>query len=98
MSNAPDRIHITTDIGMVGTGRWTSAGLENAFKQPVFIPSTPAREHADELVDALGEISQVLAWQNFGECRGYSETLGDPAGVLNGSKHLLAKIKEASNE
>lgn len=38
----PNRIHITTDLGMVGTGRWTSAGLENPFNLPVYVPEGDA--------------------------------------------------------
>lgn len=58
----PDRLHITTDLGMVGTGRWTSAGFENPFREPVFLASTPAREHAEELVEALEDAASAVEW------------------------------------
>lgn len=94
MSNAPDRIHITTDLGMVGTGRWTSAGLENPFKQPVFIPSTPARENADELVKALEFYANGENWRMNGPLDVNSPRFDGESRA----RTLLAKIKEASNE
>lgn len=33
----------------------------------------------DRLRVALGEVTQALAWQCFGECRGYSENLMPPS-------------------
>ncbi|MCP3653603.1 MAG: hypothetical protein GY766_01720 [Herbaspirillum sp.] len=98
MSDVPDKIWVMSYANGFEDDCDISQEKYPDDEQARYLLSTPAREHADELVEALEEVSQVLAWQTCGECRGYSETLGNPAGVLNVSKHLLAKIREASNE
>lgn len=33
----PEKLHVKLDLGMVGTGRWTSAGTENPFDETPYI-------------------------------------------------------------
>ncbi len=42
------------------------------------------------LVEALREVSQALAWQCFGECRGFSENLKSPSEALSLARTALA--------
>ena len=44
------------------------------------------------LVEALKDVSQSLAWQCFGECRGYSEGLLSPRDALDNSSAAIRAI------
>lgn len=46
-----------------------------------------------ELLEALREVSQALALQCFGECRGFSERLMSPTEAIELSRATLAKIR-----
>ena len=75
----PDRIHANPDKGMVGTGRWKSAGLENPFGEWVYLSDTPARRHAEELADHL----RLLLSGNYNTTE-----------VLSSARATLAKLEK----
>ena len=46
----------------------------------------------DALAAQLAEVAQVLAWQCFGECRGFSENLLSPHVALENTRATLSRI------
>tara|TARA_R110000744_G_scaffold326330_4_gene432110 strand:- start:19143 stop:19445 length:303 start_codon:yes stop_codon:yes gene_type:complete len=48
----PERIHANLDLGMVGTGRWTSAGTENPFDE---VPYVRADIHGERMRAVIAE-------------------------------------------
>lgn len=51
-----------------------------------------------ELLEALKEISQALAWQCFGECRGFSDRLLPPDEAVSLAKAAIARAEAALAE
>lgn len=62
------------------------------YADPVSSARQPEGEVMDNpaLVEALREVSQALAWQCFGECRGFSENLKSPSEALSLARTALA--------
>ena len=102
MSDVPDRIMVSVDFERLGRIKVKTscvtvglAGVPEPFEPARYLLSTPSREHAVELVEALeyahtalGYASEVLNITNTRNC------------VLVGARDiadLLTKIKEASN-
>ena len=51
-----------------------------------------------ELLEALKEVSQALAWQCFGECRGFSDRLLPPDEAVSLAKVAIARAEAALAE
>lgn len=48
-----------------------------------------AKAEAD-LLQALRDLAQLVAWHNFGECRGYSHRLLTPHQALSNARKAIA--------
>lgn len=92
MSNAPDRVWAKpSDAG------WLHGVCSDVLCDDYggeYLLSTPAREHADELVEAL-EVAGRKLLAYVGVCKGDKELT---EAILPAIHSVLAKIKEASNE
>jgi len=101
MSNAPDRIMVSVDFERLGRIKVKTScvtvglvGVPEPFEPARYLLSTPAREHADELVDALEEAGRkLLAY--VGVCKGDKELTEANLPAIHS---VLTKIKETSNE
>lgn len=69
MSEMPENIHAVLDLGMVGTGRWTSAGTENPFKEQPYIRKDIHGERMrvviaerEELRARVSGMAEALVW------------------------------------
>ena len=85
----PDKIWL--DL-MDANGCWTPDESDKQEGEICFLLSTPAREHADELVEALGVVAQSLAWVSFGEFRGFDAGLATPDEAIGVACAILSKI------
>ena len=93
MSNAPDRIMVSVDFERLGRIKVKTScvtvglvGVPEPFEPARYLLSTPSREHADELVEALGRMLSDAVTEGCDWC------------CMNDARALLAKINEASNE
>lgn len=48
-----------------------------------------------QVLDALKEVAQTLAWKSFGECRGFSTNLKEPHEVIELAKYAIAAAEQA---
>ncbi len=88
----PDRLSLEP---VVDDGSWSFplvySDKKGTYKYE-YLASTPAREHADELVEALGVVAQSLAWVSFGEFRGFDAGLATPDEAIGVACAILSKI------
>ncbi|WP_231586666.1 hypothetical protein, partial [Cupriavidus basilensis] len=49
---------------------------------------SPAETNGPDERTVLRDLAQALAWQCFGECRGYSERLLSPGGALAAARDV----------
>lgn len=54
------------------------------------------KEAQAELLQALRDVAQLLAWHSFGECRGYSHRLLTPEHALTLAREEIAKATEVA--
>lgn len=80
---APEGVHL-----------WKPDAITPHEAAKVFLPHSPAREHAQELLEALGHAERKLS-SYVGVCNGDKELTQD---ILPRVRALLAKVKEADHE
>ena len=61
MMDAPERIWAVASLGLVGTGRWVTQGLENPHNNVCYILATPEALAASPEVHALIEAAVMRA-------------------------------------
>lgn len=61
-----------------------------------FVRSQKESQAEAELLQALRDVSQLLAWQNNGECKGYSHRLLTPEHALTLARDAIAKATEVT--
>lgn len=99
MSEAPDKMpdSLTAWVSprQEEPRRFWTCGIVNAPDQRKYLLSTPPREHADELVEALEDAGRKLS-SYVGVCKGDKELT---EAILPKIRSLLAKIEqENTNE
>ena len=95
--SAPDRIMVSVDFEQIGRVKVKTScvtvgveGIPDPFDPARYLLSIPAREHADELVEALGDM--LMCYE------GVPMNAIELGQRVKRYRALLAKIKEASNE
>ena len=72
MSNAPESKWLTPNGGLPTGNGWDKSQLVEYTRTDIH---DTAMARIAELEAALRDVCQAIAWQEFGECRGWSESL-----------------------
>jgi hypothetical protein len=99
MSDAPENIwpdtlkirdcKIYDDLGGSGKRIYTTAG--NGYERKEYTRSDISQARIEKLEAALRDVCQAVAWKEYGECRGWSDSLKP---LVEGLLQARAALKE----